>query len=544
MPKGIDKGRKRIGAGKKKPGSGGAAVNRVAAPAKKARAVKQRPATGSGLPKNSDLLAAVVESSDDAIVSKTLDGVVTSWNKGAEAVFGYTAKEMIGHSISILAAPNRVDEMPKILAEIKRGKRVAHLETQRRRKDGKVIEIALTVSPVRNRAGQVVGASKIARDISSTKRVQAELLEREQHIRSILDTVPDAMIVIDERGAIQSFSVAAERVFGYSEAEIRGQNVSRLMPSPYRDAHDGYLSHYLDTGERRIIGIGRVVVAQRKDGTVFPMELAVGEVKTGARHFYTGFIRDLSERQRFERRFHELQQELSHISRVNEMGQMASALAHEINQPLAAATNYLQAGRRLLSRGDTGDVERASTALDNVAAQLDRTIEIIKRLRTFMHKGEAERRAEDIGKVIEEASALALIGIRERGIEVFLGEHQYLPAVLIDKVQIQQVLVNLMRNAVEAMEHSERRRLKTSLAIVDDEFVSVSVIDTGPGLAAEVVEKLFMPFVSTKAQGMGIGLSICRSIVEAHGGALTAAPNPGGGTVFRFTVPIAKGADG
>jgi len=486
-----------------------------------------------------DLLAAIVESTSDAIISKTLGGIVTSWNKGAEDIFGYSAKEMIGKSVSVLAAPGRVDEMPGILARVARGKRVVALETERRRKDGRVIQVSLTVSPVRDLKGKIVGASKIVRDITAAKRMQDELAEREQQFRSILETVPDAMIVIDAEGVIQSFSSAAERVFGYTAAEIRGQNVSRLMPSPYREAHDGYLDRYRRTGERRIIGIGRVVVAQRKDGTTFPMELSVGEAKPGARGLFTGFVRDLSEKQHFEMRLHELQHELQHISRVSEMGQMVSALAHEVNQPLAAATNYLQAGRRLLARSETGDVERASTALDNVAAQLDRTIEIIKRLRAFVHKGTPEWRPEDIGKVIEEASALALIGIRERGIDVFMDDHRFLPQVRIDKVQIQQVIINLMRNAIEAMEHSERRELRTSLAVVDGKFIAVSVIDTGPGLAPEVAQRLFMPFVSTKPQGMGIGLSICRSIVEAHGGTMSGASNPGGGTIFRFTVPIA-----
>ncbi len=267
-----------------------------------------------------NLLAAIVESSEDAVISKTLDGIVTSWNKGAETVFGYAADEMLGRPISVLAPPDRVDEMPRILDSIKRGQRVEHLETQRRRKDGTLIDIALTVSPLRDKSGRIVGASKIARDITAARRTQAELLQREQHLRTILETVPDAMIVTDPHGIIQSFSAAAERIFGYSSAEVCGENVSRLMPSPYRDAHDGYLAQYHHTGERKIIGIGRVVVAQRKDGTIFPMELSVGEAKSADRVFYIGFIRDLTERQRFERRFQELQHELSHISRVQRDG--------------------------------------------------------------------------------------------------------------------------------------------------------------------------------------------------------------------------------
>jgi two-component system sensor kinase FixL len=489
-----------------------------------------------------NLLAAIVESSNDAIISKTLGGIVTSWNASAERIFGYSAAEMIGQPVSIIAAPGRPDEMQRILEQVKRGERVNHHHTVRRRKDGTLVSVALTVSPVKDTRGRIIGASKIVRDITAARAAAADLDERNELLRAILDTVPDAMIVIDERGRIGSFSAAAERVFGYTAAEVQGKNVNILMPSPYREAHDGYLDRYLNTGERRIIGIGRVVVAQRKDGSIFPIELAVGEVRAGDRHLYAGFVRDLTERQRTEKRLQDLQQELTHISRLGEMGQMASALAHEINQPLAASTNYLQATKRLLARGEAADIARAAVALDNVSAQIDRTVQIIRRLRNFVHKGASERAAENIAKVVEEASALALLGVGNRGVRVRLDLPADLPPVLIDKIQIQQVVVNLMRNAVEAMEHTERRELTSRLAMDGDDFVAVSVIDTGTGLVPEVTEKLFMPFVTTKSQGMGIGLSICRTIIEAHGGQLTAEPNEGGGTIFRFTVPVAGAA--
>ncbi|MBI2718911.1 MAG: PAS domain S-box protein, partial [Rhizobiales bacterium] len=173
----------------------------------------------------------------------------------------------------------------------------------------------------------------------------AAIVEREAHLQSILDTVPDGMIVIDERGIVLSFSAAAERIFGYTADEVCGRNVNLLMPSPHREHHDDYIRRYLTTGERRIVGIGRVVAGQRKDGSTFPMELAVGEVSQGSRRLFTGFVRDITERQLTRQRLQELQSELSHVSRVSEMGQMASALAHEINQPLTAASNYLQAAR-------------------------------------------------------------------------------------------------------------------------------------------------------------------------------------------------------
>jgi len=360
---------------------------------------------------------------------------------------------------------------------------------------------------------------------------------RAAHVNSILDTVPDAMVVIDEDGLIQSFSPAAERLFGYVAADIVGQNVKLLMPSPYREEHDGYLGRYRQTGERRIIGIGRVVVGQRKDGSTFPMELAVGEMRAGAQHFFTGFIRDLTERQQTEARLQELQAELVHVSRLTAMGEMASALAHELNQPLSAISNYMKGSRRLLEGNADQRADMVRDAMDKAADQALRAGQIIRRLRDFVARGETERRVEDVRKLVEEASALALVGAKDRGVRV---RFEFVPGVdfvLADKVQIQQVLLNLIRNAIEAMDGCERRELVISAAPVADNMVEISVADTGTGIAPEIVAQLFQPFVTTKAHGMGVGLSISRTIVEAHGGSIALHPNAGGGTVFSMRLP-------
>lgn len=357
---------------------------------------------------------------------------------------------------------------------------------------------------------------------------------REAHLESILATVPDAMIVIDRTGVIQSFSATAERLFGYTADEVKGNNVSMLMPSPYREQHDGYIDRYLTTGERRIVGVGRVVVGQRRDGTTFPIELAVGEVKTDGGPLFTGFIRDLTERQERERRLHEVQSELIHMSRLSELGQMVSALAHEVNQPLTAIQNYLRAGQHLAA---SGAPDKAELLFAKAIEQSERANAIIRRLREFVRKGEASRQRESLQKIVEEASALSLVGQRAHGVRVEMRFDLTAPAAYVDKVQIQQVLFNLVRNAIEAMAGSDRREVAIATAAIDAEMVEVSVSDTGPGLAREVRERLFQPFVTTKPEGMGVGLSICRSIVEAHGGQMSAEDNPGGGTVFRFTLP-------
>src|SRR5215468_3519466 len=365
---------------------------------------------------------------------------------------------------------------------------------------------------------------------------QADALAREAHFKSILDTVPDAMIVIDEQGLVQSFSSAAERLFGYTSSEILETNINRLMPTPYRENHDGYLAHYLHTGEKRIIGIGRVVVGERKDGSTFPMELAVGEMRANDARFFTGFIRDLTDRQKTEVRLQELQSELVHISRLTAMGEMASALAHELNQPLSAIANYMKGSRRLLEGRDDEQLTLVRDAMDKAAEQSLRAGQIIRRLRDFVARGETERQVESIKKLIEEASALALVGVKDRGVRVTFKLDPHLDRVLADKVQIQQVILNLMRNAIDAMETSARRELILMAAPAADGMVSVSVSDTGSGIAPEIMSQLFQPFITTKRQGMGVGLSISRTIIEGHGGRIWAEANPGGGTVFRFTL--------
>jgi len=361
-------------------------------------------------------------------------------------------------------------------------------------------------------------------------------LAREAHLQSILDTVPEAMIVIDDRGIMQSFSSAAERLFGCAASQAVGQNVSVLMPEPYRENHDGYLHRYLATGERRIIGIGRVVVGQRFDGSTFPMELAVGEMKSGTQRFFTGFIRDLTERQQTEARLQELQSELVHISRLTAMGEMASTLAHELNQPLAAISNYLKGSQRMLEGGSDEKSVTLRDALSKAADQAMRAGQIIRRLRDFVSRGESERRVENITKLAEEASALALVGVKDRGIRVQFQFDPSVGLVLADRVQIQQVLLNLIRNAMDAMETVPVRELVIAVAPADGNFVRVSVSDSGGGIAPEIAEQLFQPFVTTKRQGMGVGLSISRTIIEAHGGRIWAEPSASGGTTFHFTL--------
>ena len=349
-------------------------------------------------------LAAIVGSSHDAIIAKTMDGIVTDWNAAAETMFGYTAAEMIGQPIVVLFPQERIAEEAAILERIRRGEHAETFETTRRRKDGRVIPVAVTISPILDASGAIVGASKI--------------------------------------------------------------------------------------------------------------------------------VRDLSERQDRERRLNELQAELVHLSRLTELGQMVSALAHEVNQPLTAMSNYLGAVRRLIAAGNQ---QAALQAVDRIEDQGDRARQIIRRLRDQVTKREPERRVESLSKTIEEASSLALLGIGQ-GLKLDIRVDDDADEAVIDKVQIQQVLLNLVRNAAEAMDGSAQRELSIATARAGG-MVEISVADTGPGLPESVRARLFEPFVTTKPNGMGIGLSVSRTIIEAHGGEIRAERGAGGGTVFRLTVP-------
>ena len=367
-------------------------------------------------------------------------------------------------------------------------------------------------------------------------RSRDDLTSREAHLRAILATVPDAMVIIDEGGNIQSFGLTAERLFGVASQEALGKNVRTLMPEPYRQEHDSYLTRYLTSGEPRIIGNGRVVVGQRSDGSTFPMELAVGEVQLEGRRQFIGFIRDLTERQERERLLQEVQSELFHVSRLSMMGEMASSLAHELNQPLAAVTNYLQGSRRLLENIPDERAGTVRAALDKAAEQALRAGQVIRRLRDFIARGEIEPQIENIRKLVEEAVALALVVAKEHSIQMNMQFDPSVSHVLVDKIQIQQVLVNLLRNAIEAMQNSVHRQLAVSTHPAPENMVVVRVSDTGSGIDPDVASKLFQPFVTTKRQGTGIGLSISRTIIESHGGQISVEPNLGEGTTFRFTL--------
>lgn len=355
---------------------------------------------------------------------------------------------------------------------------------------------------------------------------------------AIMDAFIEAIIVMDTDGSIERFNKAAENMFGYPASEAIGQDISILMPDPDRSNHNRYVDRYLATREARIIGIGREMTARRKDGTMFPMHLAVGEVGWHGKVRFIGLIRDLTDDKRAEERRLRQHTDMITASRLATMGEMAAAMAHEINQPLAAIANYASAAERLLDAGPE-NAEDVQGALASVKTQAHRAGEIIRKLRSFVKPEIAGLEPRDLKSVIEEIRSLAELDARANNIQLSIDVANNLPEIIADGLQIQQVILNLLRNGIDAMLDCEPddRQLELHGYIASPDEVRVDVIDRGHGIPQSVRDSLFNPFFTTKTSGMGMGLAISQTIVKSHGGKLGFEDNPGGGTTFYVTLP-------
>lgn len=384
--------------------------------------------------------------------------------------------------------------------------------------------------------GRLVRAIGVDLDVTDRDAREAALEAGQAQLQSILETVPDAMVIIDDRGRITEFSTAAEHLFGYSTEDAIHRNISMLIPAIKAGEQKSFLAGYRNDGMSHEMGQSRTWSARKADGTEIPIELSIGESWIGGKHVFTGFIRDISDRVAAEERMEQLNADYAHIARLNGMGEMAAALAHELNQPLAATGNYLGIAEQTLLR--TGGDAAAIEALDSANTQLLRAGEIIRRLRDFMAKRDVEFHVEDLEEIVRDAIALAFVGqVQVRTVCDIAHEAR---TIIVDRVQVQQVLVNVLRNAAQAVRElpPERRVIRLVAEPADRGLMRVTVEDTGPGFPDDVLANLHTPFVVSKDRGMGIGLAISRRIVESHGGALAAHNAPGGGAVISFTLPV------
>lgn len=404
--------------------------------------------------------------------------------------------------------------------------------------DGRVRTIDGTARCVFDAGGTLVKTVGACVDVSDRVEREAVLQDCDAQLRSILETIPDAIVVVDDEGMIRRFSAAAERLFGYDVAAMTGQNVALLVPDSARGELLNRLAEYRDALRNGVSSTRFELVARDSEGREFPVEVSIGVAVVHGERLFTAFVRDLTERAQAEQAAADLRNELAQVSRGAAMGEMATSLAHELNQPLSATSNFLAATMLLVRRG--GEREKIAELVALANAQIQRAGGIIRNIREFIVRRDVEIGIEPIEKTIRDAVSLVLVGAARLDIEVRYAFRQPSPYMYADRVQIQQVLVNLLRNAAEALQGQPKHRRTILIAVrgIPEDMIEISVSDTGPGIDAGLLKKLFSPLVSTKGnEGMGLGLSICRRIVEAHGGRLTAENRSAGGATFRLTVP-------
>jgi two-component system, LuxR family, sensor kinase FixL len=427
---------------------------------------------------------------------------------------------------------NRATRLRKLRAAIADGK------------DGGMISVIVTHPNGQRR--QLRAAFRVKRNAGKLISWQAVLIDdtdmrrREAELRATLSTVPSAMIVIDCEGIMRSFSAAAVAMFGYTEEYAVGKRIDLLMPDPHRSQHSSYLERYVSTGKAKIIGRAQTLNALRADGTEFPIELWVGDASTESEKLFAGFISDQTERIETEAKLQSLQNDLVHVSRLSAVSELSLSLAHELNQPLSAIVNYLSIAEFIAAGNQNIENKQLLMAIRNGNVQAMRAGEIIKRLRTYVEKGEADMCIEQIGPIIRESISLIALTIQRKGIALEISiEHEML-TVLGDRIQLQQVLFNLMRNAIESLEEVDQNQRKLSIGTraVGNDNIEISVEDNGLGVPPEHLPSLFKPFSSQKSDGMGVGLSICRRIIESHGGEIHHAAKRSRGACFLITLPL------
>lgn len=509
------------------------------------------------------LLAAIVESSDDAIFSEDLNGVITSWNRGAERMFGYSAGEIIGRPISMLAPPGHVEEVSEILERLRRGEHIENYHTIRRTKAGRQIHASLVISPLIDAAGRIAGASKIVRDITAQIEAQKEVAEQRERLRVTLASIGDAVLATDAVGRVSYLNPVAERLTGWTSAEASGQpleDVFRIVNEESRLPVENPAAKVLRVGH--VVGLANHTLLIARGGKEIAIDDSAAPIRD-ASGGVTGVVlvfRDISEkreaaRQAEERRLEllvkeralasekamrDMEAELARVLRAMSVNELASSIAHEVNQPLAGVLTNAEAGLRWLN-GATPDIQEVRRSLTLIARDANRAGAVVQRIREFLKKEPPRTTPLDLDAITREAVTLLASDLARRRIELRTDLAADLPLVRGDRIQIQQVIVNLLLNGAEAMTSAaEPKRLVISTRRSGGE-VLVTVKDSGAGIASPDLARIFQPFFTTKPGGIGMGLSISRSIMEAHGGRIWAEANDGPGITVSFSLPAAAG---
>jgi len=465
------------------------------------------------------LLSAAAHLADDGIIGTDLDGRVTTWTTGAERLLGYTEQEILGRTAAMLM-PDGVDTFTPALARLGAGERLDVPDVVRVAKNGRLAHVSTTGAAVRDDDGRVIGTVAIVRDNSEAKRVDLLHEATEARWRAIIDSAVDAIVVIDTKGRVEAFNRSAERMFGYTEAEMLGRTVNTLMPSPYRDEHDEYLARYLATGVQKVIGIGRQVTGLRRNGSTFPVHLSVGEWRVGGERRFTGILHDLTERS-------ELEERLREQTALARLGEMAAVIAHEIKNPLAAVRGAIQVIGGRLPAGS-----KDAPVVKEIVARLDALNDLIKDLLLFARTPQPRIASVVLLPLLQMTVDLLSKDPLFAGVQVAITGDA--PPVPGDADLLKIVFQNLLINAAQAVQG----RGSITVRIVPATSVhEVQVVDSGPGIPPDVQEKLFRPFFTTKARGTGLGLSIARRLIEAQGGTIGVTCPSEGGTMVTVALP-------
>lgn len=493
---------------------------------------------GSDLPElEKSLTEEILNTVDAPTMLLSPEGEIVRFNIACERLTRYAASEAVGRKVwDFLIVDEEIDAARAAFEQSRAKETPTHFVNTWKDKDGRLHPVEWSNKRICGLDGAVQYILASGHDLTDRRSREAALSESRAFLRSVIDASPVAIITMNERRQILTFSKQAEIAFGHKESEVIGKNINILMPEPDRTHHDDYVKRYLETGEKRIIGTARPIMAQRRSGEAFPAVLHVSEFHHSERIF-VGFVEDMSEQKAVERRLAETQTQLQHAGRLGAMGEIATSIAHELNQPLTAAASLAGAVALTLKKSEDERSAEAAGLLDDAIGEVRRASEIIRQMRAFVRKGKTARSLHDVNKVVEDAATIALVGADSYGVEVIKNFDKDIGAAQLDRLQIQQVVTNLILNAVDAMKGAPERRLTIATAKRDGE-IEVSVEDTGPGIDEEAKKRLFEPFFTTKDEGTGIGLSISKSIIDAHQGALFVNDGNFKGCKFVFRLPV------